>query len=208
MSAIGRGIAWDTARMRQAPDQSDPRRLRTREALQSAFIVLALGRRYHEIRIDDILQASGVGRSTFYEHYASKDALLVASLDDVLALLARMPTGGADSGHVTALLQHFWQNRALARSLFQGAPLRVVRNALVAQVEAQLQHSGHRLRIPHRLAAHVLADGVFSPILAWLSGEAACDAVELAAALGGSSQAALRGLAAVDRPESRGAPTT
>lgn len=193
MSAIGRGTAWDTALMRQVPDQRDSRRRRTREALQSAFIVLALQRRYHEIRIDDILQASGVGRSTFYEHYASKDALLAASLEDVLALLAGTPTGGADSGQVAALLQHFWQNRALARSLFQGAPLRVVRNALVAQVEVRLQRSGHRLRIPDRLAAHALADGLFSPIMAWLSGEAACDAPAFAAALCASSQATLRG---------------
>lgn len=186
--------------MRQTPDARDPRRRRTRDALQSAFIVLALRRRYHEIRIDDILQASGVGRSTFYEHYASKDALLAASLEDVLALLTRTSTGEADARQIAALLQHFWQQRALARSLFQGAPLRVVRTALVAQVEVQLQHSGRRLRISHRLAAHALADGLFSPILAWLTGEAACDASELAAALCASSQAMLAGLATGDHP--------
>jgi AcrR family transcriptional regulator len=48
--------------MGQAPHDLDPRRRRTREALQSAFTLLAQERRYHEIRIDDILQASGVSR--------------------------------------------------------------------------------------------------------------------------------------------------
>ena len=187
--------------MRQVADEHDPRRVRTREALKSAFVVLALQRRYHEISIDDILRISGVGRSTFYEHYGSKHALLVASLADPLELLARMPFGQAEARMVVALLEHFWQHRALARSLFQGAPLRVIRNALVAQVQLQLQHAGSRLRLPHRLAAHALADGVFSPILAWLSGEAATDATALAPALQASSQAMLQGFA-VDRPGS------
>lgn len=181
--------------MRHAPDAHDARRHRTREALRSAFIVLALERRYHEIRIDDILQVAGVGRSTFYEHYGGKDALLAASMDDVLAQLAAVPGGHADARQVVAMLEHFWQHRALARSLFQGIPLRVIRNALVAHVEAHLTRVGHPLRMPHRLAAHALADGMLSPLLAWLSGEASCDAAALADALAASSQAMLRGMA-------------
>jgi AcrR family transcriptional regulator len=187
--------------MGQIPQRTDPRRHRTREALQSAFVVLALQRRYHEIRIDDILQASAVGRSTFYEHFAGKDALLVASMDDALSLLSGLPDGSSDSRRVAVLLEHFWRNRALSRSLFQGAPLRIVRRALVAQVESRLaRFDGGRLRLPPRLAAHALADGVFSPIVAWLAGEAGCGADELAAALRASSQAALAGMvAASDR---------
>ena len=64
--------------MAQAGQDPDPRRRRTREALQSAFTLLALQRRYHEIRIDDILKASGVSRSTFYEHFATKSECLIA----------------------------------------------------------------------------------------------------------------------------------
>jgi hypothetical protein len=41
-----------------------------------------------------------------------------------------------------------------------------------------------------------LADGMFSPILAWLSGEASCAPLDLAAALRASSQAMLGGMAA------------
>jgi len=161
--------------MQQAPRDRDPRRRRTREALQSAFTLLALERRYHEIRIDDILKASGVARSTFYEHYASKDALLAASMDGPLTLLADMSAGKTDAPQVAALLAHFWENRALARSLLQGTALRVVRNTLVARIEVRLRRADGRLRLPPRLAAHALADGMFSPILAWLSGEAPCD---------------------------------
>ena len=193
-----RHLSWDTTVMRQAPHDRDPRRRRTRDALQSAFILLALERRYHEIHIDDILKASGVGRSTFYVHFAGKDALLAASMGDALSLLADMPTGESDSRQVTGLLEHFWKNRALARSLFQGAALRVIRNALVQRIEARLNHSDAGwLRLPRRLAAHALADGMFSPIVAWLSGEAPCSPADLAAALRTTSRATLASMIAV-----------
>ena len=183
--------------MGQAPHDLDPRRRRTRETLQSAFTLLAQQRRYHEIRIEDILQASGVSRSTFYEHFAGKDALLAASMDGALSLLAELPTGKASVPQVAALLAHFWDTRALARSLLQGAALRVIRNALVSQVEGRLGRAGGaRLRLPRRLAAHALADGMFSPIVAWLSGEAASSPADLAAALAKSSEAMLSSLRA------------
>lgn len=192
-----RHLSWDTTAMRQALHDRDPRRRRTREALQSAFTLLALERRYHEIRIDDILKASGVSRSTFYEHFAGKDALLAASMGDALSLLADIPTGEADTRQVAGLLQHFWENRMLARSLFQGAALRVIRNALVQRIEARLNRSdGGRLRLPRRLATHALADGMFSPIVAWLSGEAPCNPADLAAALRTASRATLAGMSA------------
>jgi AcrR family transcriptional regulator len=183
--------------MGQAAHDLDPRRRRTREALQSAFTLLAQQRRYHEIRIDDILKASGVSRSTFYEHFAGKDALLVASMDGALSLLADVPGGKASVPQVAALLAHFWDNRALARSLLQGAALRVIRNALVRQVEDRLRlGGGARLRLPRRLAAYALADGMFSPIVAWLSAEAASSPADLAAALATASQAMFGGLIA------------
>lgn len=188
--------------MRQPTHDLDPRRRRTRETLESAFILLALQRRYHEIRIDDILEASGAGRSTFYEHFASKDALLAASMDGALSLLAGMPVGESDAQQVAALLEHFQDNRTLARSLFQGTALRVIRNALVGQVEARIKrHHGAGLRLPRRLAAHALADGMFMPIVAWLSGEAACSPVDLAAALRDSSQAMLASMLVVANGE-------
>lgn len=182
--------------MRQSHDL-DPRRRKTREALQSAFMSLALRRRYHEIRIDDILEASGVARSTFYEHFSGKDALLAVSMDSVLSLLAQIPTGKASARQLATLLAHFWENRELVRRVFQGAAVRVVRKALVDKIEVQLKRrAGERLRLPPRLAAHALADGIFSPILAWLSGEASCSPPDLAVALRIPAEATLASMVA------------
>lgn len=50
------------------------------------------------------------------------------------------------------------------------------------------------------LAAHSLADGMFSPINAWLSGEAKCGAQQLALALQLSTAASARALRAGPPP--------
>lgn len=173
----------------------DSRKRRTREDLLSAFFSLALNRRYHEIRLADVLAISEVGRSTFYEHFKNKDELLVASLEGPFSILAGMTKGDSNTRQVQMILQHFWENRPLARSLFQGAALGMVRKALVMHVESCLDREHRvRLRIPTRLAAYALADGMFSPIVAWLSGEAKCDAADLAIALQDATAASVRAL--------------
>lgn len=183
--------------MTQFDPNEDPRRRRTRQDLLAAFFSLVLSRRYHEIRVADVLERSGVGRSTFYEHFGNKDALLSASLEGPFQTLASLVRTDADAQRVQAILEHFWHNRALARSLFQGAALRIVRRTLVEHVEAALSRDQRsRLRIPVRLAASSLADGLFSPIVAWLSGEAKCSAQDLAVALQLSVAASARALQA------------
>ncbi|NUO75080.1 MAG: TetR family transcriptional regulator [Lysobacter sp.] len=181
--------------MTRTDPNEDPRRRRTRQDLLAAFFSLVLSRRYHEIRVADVLSRSGVGRSTFYEHFSNKDALLSASLEGPFQILANLVRPEADANRVQGILEHFWDNRALARSLFQGAALRIVRRTLVGHVKAALDRDQRsRLRIPLRLAAHSLADGMFSPITAWLSGEAKCTAQELAVALQLATAASVRAL--------------
>lgn len=181
--------------MHSSPQKMDPRRQRTRDELLAAFFTLVLSRRYHEIRVADVLAASGTGRSTFYEHFRNKDELLSAALHGPFSILAGIVSNESGVARVSGILQHFWENRALARSLFQGAALRVVRKTLITSIEARLDREYRsRLRIPPRLAAHALADGMFSPIIAWLSGEAACTAGDLATALQLSTAAMLRAL--------------
>ena len=181
--------------MTQPEPNEDPRRRRTRQDVMAAFFPLVLSQRYHEIRVGDVLARSGVSRSTFYEHFRNKDELLAASLEGPLQTLANLVGEHADVNKVSAILEHFWQNRALARSLFQGTALRIVRCTLVTHVENTLTPAQRsRLRIPVRLAAHGLADGLFSPVVAWLLGEAKCSAQELAVALQLSTAAATHAL--------------
>jgi len=54
---------------------------RTRRWLQDALFELAKERPLEELTVADIAHRAGVNRSTFYQHYTSKDTLLADALD-------------------------------------------------------------------------------------------------------------------------------
>jgi AcrR family transcriptional regulator len=56
---------------------------RTRRALTDALVSLVLEKGYEKLTVQDILDRSDVGRSTFYAHYRDKESLLLACFDDM-----------------------------------------------------------------------------------------------------------------------------
>ena len=173
-------------------DTHDPRSRRTRDALHGALFSLMVRQRYASIRIEDLLRCSGVGRSTFYDHFRGKDALLLSAMDDALRLLAALPTGQAPPDTATRLFRHLHRQREQTRGLFAGRPLDLVRRALAAGIEARLAQRA--LRVPHRLAACMLAEATLAPLQAWLSGTGPCTAEDLAATLADAGTAALEAM--------------
>ena len=54
----------------------DRRQKKTREAIFRAFTSLLSKKNYHQITVQDILDAADVGRTTFYAHFETKEYLL------------------------------------------------------------------------------------------------------------------------------------
>ena len=52
--------------------KTDKRIRRTRDTLGDALVELIQEKPFDEITVQQILDRAGVGRSTFYEHYATK----------------------------------------------------------------------------------------------------------------------------------------
>ena len=63
----------------------DRRTARTIKAIREGFSRLLSKKRYSEITVQDILEEADVGRSTFYEHFKTKDELLHAVCADIFA---------------------------------------------------------------------------------------------------------------------------
>ena len=59
----------------------DVRIERTKRALQDALIELARERPFHELTIGQITDRAEVNRSSFYQHYSTKETLLADALD-------------------------------------------------------------------------------------------------------------------------------
>jgi AcrR family transcriptional regulator len=166
--------------------KTDRRRVRTRAALLEAFAGLVTTRRYGEIRVGDVLSRAGVGRSTFYEHYHGMDSLLRESISQPFSVLAGVVTGDVDRACVQRVLEHFWENRRLARGLLRGSAAAHVARALQDLFEAKLAVAAGAPRgqaLPARLVAAQLAAAQLGLLRAWIEEETRCGTAILAAAL-------------------------
>ena len=56
----------------------------TNEKIYNAFSEVLLLKDYNDVRIQDVLDKSGVARSTFYAHYKTKEDLLKSSVTVIL----------------------------------------------------------------------------------------------------------------------------
>lgn len=105
----------------------DRRIARTRAGLQHPLIALIMKKGYDAITVEDICAEANIGRSTFYLHYASKEALKLSGLEHLRAqLVARQEeslasaTEGESLGFGLALFEHSRDHIDLYRALIGG----------------------------------------------------------------------------------------
>src|SRR3984957_9932696 len=103
----------------------DRRTLKTRAALLTAFRDLVLSHGYAEVGVGDIIRRAQIGRSTFYLHFTSKQALLNHGLDVLSTGLAACVDRHIAAERLVPLLEHFRSQRHLNRVFFED-PIRSI----------------------------------------------------------------------------------
>lgn len=63
-------------------DSTDPRALRTRNALVQAVLRLLNDHEVADLNVSQIVKEAGVSRQVFYQHFADRDALILAAAAD------------------------------------------------------------------------------------------------------------------------------
>ena len=160
----------ERVRDRRRPDR---RVQRTRRRLHAALVELILERGWDQVAVQDVCDRAGIGRSTFYAHYADKEDLLIGGLDDVCDDL-RAEAAAARGPHrpfqfLGGLLAHASASRRWFRAVIGKrsglAVQRKFRAVLVELVEDELAPLA--LREPDRaLAARFIAGALFE-LFAW-----------------------------------------
>jgi AcrR family transcriptional regulator len=117
----------------------DRRSARTRRAILSVFVTLVIERRYDSITVGDIVGKADVGRSTFYEHFRSKDDLLRHSMEWVLAMIADAVSPDCDTEKLAFAVAHLWDNRRLGRIVFAPPIAATVRRSLERLIGQRLE---------------------------------------------------------------------
>jgi AcrR family transcriptional regulator len=157
----------------------DERVLRTCSRLGMALIQLIQERPINDVTVQDILDRSSVGRSTFYLHYRDKDDLLVDQLEFFLesmsTMLSKRKEKSTRVAPVEEMFAHIGQENKLYRVLSDSGHLKeffdLAEGHFARGIEQRLTESGRLGDIPKReLAARAsaLAGSLLSLLRWWL----------------------------------------
>jgi AcrR family transcriptional regulator len=157
---------------RRTVDRKDERVRRTRMRIDSAFVDLLHRRAYGDIRVSQIVKKAGVGRPTFYAHYATKDDLLRSQFERIIAPIIRPSAGdraGIDATDVLAHLgsaQHFY--KAFMGPNGGSAP-RVLRECFEARVRQILSlESVSSANFKESVTARFVASSLMAVLECWM----------------------------------------
>lgn len=167
---------------------------RSRAAILGAFAELIFRDGFEGVSVQGIVAGAGIARSTFYEHFSSKDDVLRASMGQFLQVLAGCVSSDAQAPELLGVLSHFWGNRRLVDAIFVGTPRRILALSLSEMIEAGIRDLGMRLVLPLRLASIHLAEGQLALVESWLRGRAMASVDDVATALYQSSRASTKAL--------------
>ena len=108
--------------MKTAKD--DRRSKRTRQLLGAALGELMREKRYDDITVQDILDRSGIGRSTFYAHYTDKEDLVIS---EIARVIHQLELYTAEFDHQSssllpslAFFRHVYEQRRLMNAFLWG----------------------------------------------------------------------------------------
>jgi AcrR family transcriptional regulator len=150
----------------------DLRVRRSRDGLRTALLVLLENRAFEEITVREIVGLAGVGYTTFFRHFASKEALL----DAVIAVEVEQLTDrslpvyqAADGpGACLALCDYVDQHRPLWTALLTGGAASKVREEMLRQSQAIMPARAAEQTLPADLGIALAVSAILELLSWWL----------------------------------------
>lgn len=156
-----------------SPDSLDPRALRSREALHNAMLQLLEEKNLEQISVRDIVAVAGIGYTTFFRHYPSKEALLETVVAEQIGHLFQLslPIMDAQDLHcaAVALLTYVSEHRAIWKTLLNGGAAGFIREEFLRQADAVANVRGKPNQLmPPDLGTLLIVSSVLELLSWWL----------------------------------------
>jgi AcrR family transcriptional regulator len=163
----------------------------TRERILTAALEVFAGKGYHRASVDDIVRASRTSKGAVYHHFATKEAVFLALVDDFAARLAAAVAATIAGRHgalakvegaLVAALTTFAENQRLARLiLLEAVSLGAVyeqkraevHDRFAALIQGYLDEAvrdGSIAPLDTRVATLVWLGAINEVVVQWLSG--------------------------------------
>lgn len=169
----------------RAKKKADRRVERTLSALLQAFVGLVIEENYRAVTIARIVERANVGRSTFYDHFRTKDEILLASMEWMFNILADTTDPANGTVELDDLVRHFWANRQLANVVLAPPIEGKLRRALATRIDERLNSAVQWRNDPtsRKIAAISIAAGQLGLLAAWTRGEVSAEADNISEAI-------------------------
>lgn len=149
----------------------DIRARRSRDELAWALIGLMQTRSYDDISVQDICERAGIGRSTFYSHFADKDEMFVRHIVVFAEWMAnRLGWNAATNSYcfdLCFLLEHVREMRPVYESLARSRKVELVTKVWQNTFSIGFERCITQIRdpSPHALDARLLAQHLAGTVI-------------------------------------------
>ena len=117
----------------------DRRIAKSHEALHAALAALIVAKGFDNVTIREIAEEANVGRTTFYAHFSSREALLRHGFERLRADLAEVATPTSQPlGFIEPLLRHARSHAGLYWALLGGSGGRIAEDTFRAIVDERI----------------------------------------------------------------------
>jgi AcrR family transcriptional regulator len=148
-------------------DKLDARSERTQKRLRDALLSLLHEKGWDATTVRDVCARAGVGRSTFYTHFADKEELLASGFKGLKRTLRARTNDRRPLAFARALFAHAEENQKLLRRFVMKPSSQGHQRSFRALVTELVGEDLARCEIPQRDAVVCALAGALSDLVLW-----------------------------------------
>ena len=152
---------------------TDPRALRSRDALHRALLDLLEAKPFDQITIREITALAGIGYTTYFRHYETKDALLDAVMSEQVNSLINLSIPILQAQDLRSacesLFSYVKDHRAIWSTLLTGGAAGTIRDEFLRLVrETPVVRKSSAGNLPTELGMTLIVSGTLELLAWWL----------------------------------------